>query len=139
MKKQALRYVQNELTTINALLSEAGSQTDKLSRTIEDLKIRITPFATWFLISLQGPPISQNRLSRLMAPVHYVGRKSHPGVDRLQISADLPKGFNVRSEADSLGGKRFLPETLFIELAFWGDWKANLHFRSKNLAAIGRE
>jgi len=38
MKKQALKYVQDELATIEALLSRAQGQTEELRRTIEELK-----------------------------------------------------------------------------------------------------
>ena len=38
MKKQALKYVQDELTTIEALLSRAQDQTEEIRRTIEELK-----------------------------------------------------------------------------------------------------
>ena len=38
MKKQALKYVQDELATIESLLSKAHGQTDEIRRTIEELK-----------------------------------------------------------------------------------------------------
>lgn len=38
MKKQALKYVQDELATIEALLSRAQGQTEEIQRTIEELK-----------------------------------------------------------------------------------------------------
>jgi GTPase Era involved in 16S rRNA processing len=38
MKKQALKYVQDELATIEALLSRAQGQTEEIRRTIEDLE-----------------------------------------------------------------------------------------------------
>ncbi|HEX7402227.1 MAG TPA: hypothetical protein VF369_08620 [candidate division Zixibacteria bacterium] len=38
MKKQALKYVQNELATIESLLSKAHGQTDEIQRMIEELK-----------------------------------------------------------------------------------------------------
>jgi GTP-binding protein EngB required for normal cell division len=38
MKKQALNYVQDELATIEALLSRAQGQTEEIQRTVEELK-----------------------------------------------------------------------------------------------------
>jgi len=38
MKKQALKYVQNELATIESLLSKAHGQTDEIRRTMDELK-----------------------------------------------------------------------------------------------------
>jgi hypothetical protein len=38
MKKQALKYVQDELATIEALLSRAQGQTEEIRRMIEELK-----------------------------------------------------------------------------------------------------
>ncbi len=38
MKKQALKYVQDELATIESLLSGAQGQTEEIQRTIEELK-----------------------------------------------------------------------------------------------------
>jgi hypothetical protein len=38
MKKQALRYVQDELATIESLLSEAHEQTDEIRRTMDELE-----------------------------------------------------------------------------------------------------
>lgn len=38
MKKQALKYVQDELSTIESLLSKARGQTDEIRRTMEELK-----------------------------------------------------------------------------------------------------
>jgi hypothetical protein len=38
MKKQTLRYVQDELATIEALLSRAHGQTEEIRRTIDELK-----------------------------------------------------------------------------------------------------
>ena len=38
MKKQALKYVQDELATIESLLSKAHGQTEEIRRTIEELK-----------------------------------------------------------------------------------------------------
>jgi GTPase Era involved in 16S rRNA processing len=38
MKKQALKYVQDELATIESLLSKAHGQTDEIPRTMEELK-----------------------------------------------------------------------------------------------------
>jgi GTP-binding protein EngB required for normal cell division len=38
MKKQALKYVEDELTTIEAVLSKAQGQTEEIRRTIEELK-----------------------------------------------------------------------------------------------------
>jgi hypothetical protein len=38
MKKQALKYVQSELATIEALLSRSHGQTDEIRRMIEELK-----------------------------------------------------------------------------------------------------
>ena len=38
MKKQALKYVQDELSTIEALLSKAGGQTEEIRRTVEELQ-----------------------------------------------------------------------------------------------------
>ena len=37
MKKQALKYVQDELATIESLLSKAHGQTEEIRRTIEEL------------------------------------------------------------------------------------------------------
>ncbi len=37
IKNQALEYVSNELTTIDALLSEAGGHTERIKRTIDEL------------------------------------------------------------------------------------------------------
>jgi hypothetical protein len=38
MKKQALKYVQDELATIESLLSKAHGQTDEIRRTMEELR-----------------------------------------------------------------------------------------------------
>jgi hypothetical protein len=38
MKKQALKYVQNELATIESLLSRSPGQTEEIRRTVEELK-----------------------------------------------------------------------------------------------------
>jgi hypothetical protein len=38
MKKQALKYVQDELATIESLLSKAGGQTEEIRRTREELE-----------------------------------------------------------------------------------------------------
>jgi hypothetical protein len=38
MKKQALKYVQDELATIEALLSKTRGQTDEIRRTMEELE-----------------------------------------------------------------------------------------------------
>ena len=38
MKKQALKYVQDELATIESLLSKAHGQTDEIRRTMDELK-----------------------------------------------------------------------------------------------------
>jgi hypothetical protein len=38
MKKQALKYVQDELATIESLLSKAHGQTDAIRRTMDELK-----------------------------------------------------------------------------------------------------
>jgi hypothetical protein len=38
MKKQALKYVQDELATIESLLSKAHGQTDEIRRTMEELQ-----------------------------------------------------------------------------------------------------
>ena len=40
MKKQALAYVQEELATIESLLSKAQGQTDEIRRTMDELKGR---------------------------------------------------------------------------------------------------
>jgi prefoldin subunit 5 len=37
MKKQALKYVQDELATIESLLSKAHGQTDEIRRTMDEL------------------------------------------------------------------------------------------------------
>ena len=41
MKKQALEYVQDELATIESLLSRSHGQTEEIRRTIEELKERL--------------------------------------------------------------------------------------------------
>jgi hypothetical protein len=41
MKKQALKYVQDELSTIEALLSKAGGQTEDIRRMMEELQERL--------------------------------------------------------------------------------------------------
>jgi hypothetical protein len=41
MKKQALAYVQEELATIESLLSRAKGQTDEIRRTMDELKGRL--------------------------------------------------------------------------------------------------
>jgi hypothetical protein len=38
MKKQALKYVQDELATIESLLSKSQGQTDEIRRTIDELQ-----------------------------------------------------------------------------------------------------
>jgi phage shock protein A len=38
MKKQALKYVQDELATIESLLSKARGQTDEIRRIMDELK-----------------------------------------------------------------------------------------------------
>jgi hypothetical protein len=38
MKKQALKYVQDELSTIESLLSKAHGQTEEIRRTMEEIK-----------------------------------------------------------------------------------------------------
>jgi hypothetical protein len=38
MKKQSLKYIQDELATIEALVSKAQGQTEEIRRTIEELK-----------------------------------------------------------------------------------------------------
>jgi len=45
MKKQALKYVQEELATIEFLLSEAHGQTDQIQRMIEELKEQVERMA----------------------------------------------------------------------------------------------
>lgn len=44
MKKQALKYVQEELTTIDSLLSKAHGQTDRIRRTMDELKGQLEQF-----------------------------------------------------------------------------------------------
>jgi hypothetical protein len=41
MKKQALNYVQDELVTIESLLSKAHGQTDEIRRTMDELKAEL--------------------------------------------------------------------------------------------------
>jgi hypothetical protein len=56
MKKQALKYVQDELATIESLLSKAHGQTDEIRRTIEELKEQLArgPFKTGVATPLTG-------------------------------------------------------------------------------------
>jgi GTPase Era involved in 16S rRNA processing len=56
MKKQALKYVQDELSTIESLLSKAHGQTDEIQRTIEELKEQLArgPFKTGVATPLTG-------------------------------------------------------------------------------------
>jgi len=56
MKKQALKYVQDELATIESLLSRAHGQTDEIRRTIEELKEQLArgPFKTGVATPLTG-------------------------------------------------------------------------------------
>jgi F0F1-type ATP synthase membrane subunit b/b' len=46
MKKQALKYVQDELATIEALLSRAHGQTEEIQQTIEELRKQLKQVAT---------------------------------------------------------------------------------------------
>ena len=41
MKKQALKYVQDELATIESLLSRAHGQTEEIQRTIKELEDKL--------------------------------------------------------------------------------------------------
>ena len=47
MKKQALKYVQDELATVEALLSRAGGQTAEIRRTMEELEEGLKRLEAW--------------------------------------------------------------------------------------------
>jgi hypothetical protein len=45
MRKQALKYVQDELATIESLLSQAGGRTDEIRRTMDELTEKLERLA----------------------------------------------------------------------------------------------
>ncbi|MFB3926150.1 MAG: dynamin family protein [Syntrophales bacterium] len=64
MQKQALQYVKDELSTIDALLSKTQGQTDEIRRTINELRSRAEQLSRFESDPAVSPPLRENVMSQ---------------------------------------------------------------------------